>query len=337
MAMRNKGGLAAFVLAAVMGLVAGACSDGRDALTIYSGREESLVEPLLERFAEESGIPIDVRYGDSADLALLIEEEGDDTPADVFFSQSPGSVGFLDELGMLASLDRAVLDTVPAGFRAGDGRWVGITARQRVLVYNTEMVDETALPDSVFDLSGGRWAGRVGLAPANASFQDFVTAMRQVAGEEETRRWLEDMAASDNPTYPDNLSIVDAVGRGEIPMGLVNHYYNYQYLAGAPDSPTRNYVFPDGDIGSLLIATTASVLEPSQDRERAAEFVEFLLSEDAQRYFSEETFEYPLVSEVAPSEKLPPLDTLEAPDFDIDRLGGGLRHTVRLISESGLL
>src|ERR671916_360606 len=125
--MRHKAAVLTAALSATVALAITGCSGGRDALTIYSGREESLVEPLLERFAEESGIPIDVRYGDSADLALLIEEEGDDTPADVFFSQSPGSVGFLDELGMLASLDRAVLDTVPAGFRAEDGRWVGVT------------------------------------------------------------------------------------------------------------------------------------------------------------------------------------------------------------------
>lgn len=335
--MRHKAAVSVVALCAIVAFAAAGCSGGRDALTIYSGREESLVEPLLERFADESGIPIDVRYGDSADLALLIEEEGSDTPADVFFSQSPGSVGFLDELGMLAPIESAALDRVPATFRADDGRWVGVTARQRVLVYNTEMVDEAQLPASVFDLSEERWDGRVGLAPTNASFQDFVTAMRQVAGEEATRRWLANMAAAGNPTYPDNLSIVDAVSRGEIPMGLVNHYYNYQYVSESPGSPTRNYVFPDGDIGALLIATTVSVLEPSEDRERAAQFVEFLLSEDAQRYFSDETFEYPLVEDVEPFHELPPLDSLEAPDVDIGNLGGGLRDTVRMISESGLL
>jgi iron(III) transport system substrate-binding protein len=335
--MRHNAAVSALALCAIATFATAGCSGGRDALTIYSGREESLVEPLLERFAEESGVPIDVRYGDSADLALLIEEEGSDTPADIFFSQSPGSVGFLDELGMLAPIANASLDSVPATFRADDGRWVGVTARQRVLVYNTEMVDEAELPASVFDLTEERWAGRVGLAPTNASFQDFVTAMRQVAGDDSTKRWLGDMAAAGNPTYPDNLSIVDAVSRGEIPMGLVNHYYNYQYVSESPGSPTHNYVFPDGDIGALLIATTVSVLEPSEDRERAAHFVEFLLSEDAQRYFSEETFEYPLVEEVGPFHELPPLDSLEAPDFDIGDLGGGLRDTVRMISESGLL
>jgi iron(III) transport system substrate-binding protein len=333
----SRKSLSLFAALVGLALAAGACSGGRDALTIYSGREESLVGPLLDRFAEETDINIDVRYGDSADLALLIAEEGDDTPADVFFSQSPGTVGFLNDRGMLESLDEAVIDAIRAQFRSDDGRWVGVTARQRVLVYNTELVDENDLPRSVFELTSGEYAGNVGLAPTNASFQDFITAMRQLVGEERTRGWLEEMAGDGNPTYPDNISIVDAVSRGEIPIGLVNHYYNYQFLEEEPESPTRNYQFPGEDMGSLLLASTASLLAPSDDKDRAGRFVEFLLSEEAQEFFSEETFEYPLAPGVEPSEDLPPLQSLDVPDFDIDRLGGGLRETVELIAESGLL
>jgi iron(III) transport system substrate-binding protein len=142
------------------------------------------------------------------------------------------------------------------------------------------------------------------------------------------------MAENDSPTYPDNSSIVDAVARGEIPMGLVNHYYNYRYLDEDPDALSRNHVFPNGDIGALLIASTVSVLEPSDD-DRAVELVDFLLSDDSQRFFAEETFEYPLVEGVEPSPELPPLDTIQAPDVDIRELGG-LTETVEMISESGL-
>ena len=328
-------GLAAGLLAVL--IVAGGCSNDRDALTIYSGREESLVEPLLEDFAQQTGIDIDVRYGDSVDLALLIAEEGSNTPADVFFSQSPGTVGFLDSQGMLADLDDAAFEAVDSRFKAGDGKWVGITARQRVLVYNTEIVDADDLPDSVLDLTDDRFAGEVALAPANASFQDFVSAMRQVIGDEEAARWLDGMAANESPTYADNSSIVAAVGRGEVPMGLVNHYYNHRALAEDPDQPSRNYVFPNGDIGALLIASTVTVIEGSDRQGDAERFVEFLLSPEAQEYFSEETFEYPLASKVEPAENLRPLDSIDAPDFDIGALGGDLRSTVQMIVESGLL
>ena len=326
------------LLVAMAVVVVGAgCSGGRDALTVYSGREESLVGPLLEQFAEETGIDIDVRYGDSAELALLIEEEGSNTPADVFFSQSPGTVGFLDSEGMLAQLRSDALEAVDPQFEAGDRKWVGVTARQRVLVYNTEIVDSGDLPDSVLDLTDEQYAGEVAIAPTNASFQDFVTAMRQEIGDEAARDWLEGMVANGSPTYADNTSIVAAVGRGEVPMGLVNHYYNYRALDENPDQPSRNYVFPGNDIGALLIASTVSMIEGTDRTDEAARFVEFMLSREAQEYFSEETFEYPLASGVSPAADLEPLDAVDAPDVDIGGLGADLRSTARMISESDLL
>ena len=323
------------VLAAVLAAFAAGCGGDRDALTIYSGRGENLVGPLLEQFSEETGIAIDVRYGDSADLALLIGEEGDRSPADVFLSQSPGTVGYLAERGLLAALDPELRRRVDAVFESERGFWIGLTARRRVLVYNEDMVSEDELPDSVFDVVEPEFRGRVGVAPENASFQDFVSAMRQVEGDGRTEEWLRGLADNDAPTYANNNAIVEAVGRGEIPMGLVNHYYNYRFLEEDPSLPSRNYVFPDGDLGSMLLASTVSELAASDRRDEAEQFVEFLLSDEAQRFFTDETFEYPLARGAQPASVLPPLGPVELP-YDIDRLGGELEATVRMIESSGL-
>ena len=325
----------ALLLAVVLAVGLTACAR-RDALTVYSGRGQDLVGPLLERFSDDTGIPIDVRYGDSGDLALLIDEEGERSPADVFFSQSPGTVGFLAERGRLARLDERFLERVDPRWRSREGRWVGVTGRQRVLVYNRDEVGEADLPASVLELTQPQYRGRVALAPSNASFQDFVTAMRQTLGEQPTRDWLQGMAANDAPTYANNNAIVEAVARGEVPMGLVNHYYNERFLAEDPSLPSRNYRFPDGDIGSLVIEASVSLLEGSDHAEEAERLVEYLLSEDAQRYFAEETFEYPLVDGVPPAEGLPPLDELPAPEVDVDALGEGFTQTLELIESSGL-
>lgn len=319
-----------------LAFAATACSGGRDALTIYSGRDEALVAPLLEDFVEDTGIDVDIRYGDSGDLALLLKEEGEDTPADVFLSQSPGPTALLAGEGLLQPLDEPLLEQVDERWRGGDGRWVGLTARQRVLVYNTEMVSEEELPDSVFDLVGPEYEGRVALAPTNASFQDFVTAMRHLEGDDAAREWLEGMAANDSPTYADNSSIVAAVGRGEIEMGLVNHYYNFRALEEDPDLPSRNYVFPREDLGSLLIDSTVSILKASDHTEDAERFVEFMLGESAQEYYTRETFEYPLATGAAPAEQLPPLDLESGPAIDLTSLGD-LEATAQMIADSGLL
>lgn len=313
------------------------CTGGREALTIYSGRDEALVGPLLERFAEEEGVDIDVRYGDSAELALLIEEEGEGSPADVYFSQSPGAVEYLSAAGRLAPLEESLLGKVEVGFRGTEGDWVGVTARQRVLVYNEDLVDPEDLPDSVLELPESEFAAEVGVAPSNGSFQDFVTALRQTEGEEAAAAWLEALASAGAPTFPDNNSIVDAVSRGEIPVGLVNHYYNYRFLEDDPSLPSRNASFAPGDIGNLLIASPLAILESSDQSKEAEQLMTFLLNDESMEFFAEETFEYPLVEGTQPSDELAPLDRLPSPQFDIQSLGGGLQGTVELIEQSGLI
>ena len=309
---------------------------GGDELTIYSGRSRDLVEPLLNQFAEDTGIAIAVKYGDSTDLALLLAEEGDRSPADVFFSQSPGTVGFLAERDLLAPLPDDLVAAVPARYRSAGGHWVGVTARQRVLVYDSGAVDEADLPGSILELTDPAYRGRVAVAPSNASFQDFVTAMRQRLGDERTLKWLEGMAANDAPVYANNNAIVEAVGRGEVPMGLVNHYYNERFLAEDPSLPSRNHHFEPGDLGNLVIESSASVLAANDRGSDAERFVAYLLGEDAQAYFASETFEYPLAEGVSAAPSLVPLDQLEPPEVDVDALGASFDGTQELIDRSGI-
>ncbi len=313
-----------------------ACSSSDETLVIYSGRSQNLVEPLLNRFAEESGTSIEVNYGDTADMALLLSEEGDATDADVFLAQSPGAVAYVDGQGLLAAVPEDVLDAVPAEFVADDGNWIGVTGRQRVLVYNADLVDESELPASVDDLVTEPYRGRVAVAPPNGSFQDFVSAMRVERGDEATSAWLAGLVANDVATYANNNSIVDAVSRGEIEMGLVNHYYNARFLDENPDLSSVNHRFPDGDIGALVLPSTASVVAGTDQPEAAADFVRFLLSDEAQRYFADETFEYPLVDGVEPRTSLPALADQDVPEVDYAELGGDLTGTLDLIRDAGL-
>lgn len=319
-----------------LGLLASSCSTDSERLTVYSGRTQDLISPLLQQFSEDTGIKIDVRYGDSADLALLIDTEGEQTDTDVFISQNPGAVGFLDAQQRLTQLDDDELALVDEQFRSDTGDWVGLSGRVRVLVYNTDLVDESELPDSVLDLTGEEFRGRVAVAPTNGSFQDFVTAMRVELGEDVAAEWLDGMAANDARPYSNNTAIVEAVTRGEIEMGLVNHYYLERALAEDPDLPGANHFFAEGDMGSLLITTAASIVEGTDRRDEARALVDYLLSEAAQEFFSNETFEYPLARGVQPNEALPPLDSIPTTSIDLDALGGGLARTAEIIQDSGL-
>jgi iron(III) transport system substrate-binding protein len=330
------------VLAAVLGALALAGCGGGDSgsdgpLTVYSGREEELVAPLFEKFTDETGIDVEVRYADSAELAATIAEEGGNSPADVFFAQDPGSLGAVD--AQLAELPSATLDRVASRFRDADGRWVGTSGRTRVLVYNTERLPRAELPASVLELTEPKWRNRVGIAPTNASFQAFVTAMRLSLGDEKTREWLEGMKANGARTYEKNTPIVEAVASGEIDAGLVNHYYLALVKEEQPDAPIANHLFEAGDPGSLVSVAGAGVLASSDQTEDAERFVEFLLSDDAQRFYVDEAEEneYPLVVGVDPPEGLVPLDEIHGPDVELTTFGAELEQTVELLRQTGWL
>ena len=330
----------AIALAACGGGPQPAASPGDPAgpLTVYSGRSEALVAPVIEQFEGATGIDVAVRYADSGQLAAQIVEEGERSPADVFVAQDAGALGAVSSAGLAAELPADLLGRVPQAYRAEDGTWVGVSGRARVVVYDPRQVGENEVPASVLDLTDPRWAGEVGIAPANASFQSFVTAMRVLEGTEVTREWLEGLVTDGVEIFEGNTPILDGVDNGVVQAGLINHYYWYRKVAeaGLDAVPSRLAFLPGGDPGSLVNVAGAQVLAGADRPEEAEALLAFLLSEDAQRYFAEETFEYPLVAGVEPAADLPPLSSLEPPDIDLSDLES-LDETVALLEEVGLL
>ena len=306
-----------------------------EALVVYSGRSEELVGPLIQQFEEIAGTPVEVRYGDTAELAAQLLEEGENTPADVFFSQDAGALQVMQDEGRTTALPQDVIKAVPAKFRSADGQWVGTSGRARVMVYNTDQVQSSALPSSVQALTDPAWQGAVGIAPTNASFQSFVTAMRMTLGEEQTKQWLEAMVANDVQRFENNTAILDAVNAGQVEVGLVNHYYWYEKAAelGAENMASANAEFAPGDIGNLVNVAGLAVLQPSDP---ATAFVTYMLSDPAQEYFAQEVSEYPLAKGVAATEDLPPLSQVEGPDIALEELRD-LKGTQELLMDVGLL
>ena len=323
-------------LLAAVGLVA-CSSDDADELVIYSGRNENLVRPILEQFEEESCIKISVRYGDTAEMAAAILEEGDNTRADVFLSQDAGALAALAERDLLAELPEASLGVVAERFRDPEGRWVGLSGRARVFAYNTEKLTEADLPDDVFELTQPEWNGRVGLPPTNASFIAFVSAMTEQYGRDRTKQFLTDLKANGLKTFDNNVVTIEAVADGEIDLGLVNHYYLYSEFEERPDLPVANF-YPGQRSGEGTFVNVAGVgiIDGTDQSEAAQEFVDFMLDVEAQEYFSEETTEYPLRDGVGADENLPPLESIKTIDVPLADLGKDLEASLDLINEVGL-
>ncbi|MFW6058983.1 MAG: iron ABC transporter substrate-binding protein [Phycisphaeraceae bacterium] len=320
--------------------VSGGGDDAQPAqeLTLYSGRSRSLVEPIIERFEREHDITVNPRYGSTAQLAVALKEEGDQSRADVFWAQDAGALGALAGAERFAALPDDVLQQVPERYRNPDGVWIATTGRARTLAYAPDRIGESELPASVFDLTDEQYQGRVGWAPTNASFQAFVTAMRNEHGDDRTRQWLEDMNANGARSYPKNSAIIQAIAAGEVDLGLPNHYYLLRFKGEDPDYPVEQTFFEAGDVGNLVNVAGVGMLATSEKQDAALTFVRYLLSEEAQQYFAQEVYEYPVIDGVSAPATLPPREQLDdvAPRVDLDNLED-LEATLDLLRDAGAL
>jgi iron(III) transport system substrate-binding protein len=310
---------------------------GEGSLVVYSGRSEELVGPIFEQFEEESGVDVQVRYGDTAELAATILEEGPNSPADLFFAQDPGALGALSDAGLFAELPVGILERVEGRFRSPDNLWVGTSGRARVVAYNTDELKEGDLPNSILDFTDPKWEGRIGWAPTNGSFQAFVTALRNIEGEETAREWLQGIEDNNPFVYPDNSSALEGVASGEVDVAFVNHYYLLRAREEqGEDPPVENYYLRDGDPGALILVSGAGVLNTAENPKAAEDFLRYALSDETQQYFAESAFEYPLVKGVKTADGVVPLSKIESPDVDLSNLDD-LEGTLELLRETGAL
>ena len=308
-------------------------------LTVYSGRGEALVGELLG-FIEDRYPDFTVRplYNSAAELVSQVETEGQNSPADVFYSVNAGALGTLADRGRTQQLPQAVLEFVPSNFRDPDSAWIGTSGRARSIPYNTDALSASDIPADIMSFPDtDAFAGEIGWTPTYSSFQAFVTAMRILEGEEATREWLNGMQELGVSTYGDEFQIARAVADGEISVGLANHYYIQRVLARRGSDAPLSTAFTRDDAGAIFNVAGACVLDTASDSTLASNFVRHLLSAEAQDYFARSTFEYPLVPEVDPVGRLPPIDELSPPEgVDLSQLSD-LEATISLLRETGAL
>jgi iron(III) transport system substrate-binding protein len=340
---RGMTGLVAVVALALVGSACGSETDssvdgeGSSApVVVYSGRSEALVGELFVAFTNETGIEVDVRYGDSGEMAALVLTEGSSSPADMLFSQDAGALGAVEEASLFATLPSETLSLVESKYSSQTGNWVGTSGRARVVVYNPSLVDTP--PAGIDDLLDPKWSGKIGYAPTNASWQSFVTALRVTRGEDAARTWLQGFAANKPVAYEKNAVVRDAVNSGDVALGLTNHYYLYEKIAaeGAAAVVAKNHYFVNGDVGGLVNVAGVGMLQSSKNQKSALALINYLLSPAGQEYFAQKSFEYPLVAGIAQYAELPALVDLNSPNIDLSDLKS-IALTQEMLEEVGLL
>jgi iron(III) transport system substrate-binding protein len=316
----------------------GSSSDSGGSLTLYSAQHEPMTEGLVKGFEEENGAKVQVRFGEDEGLASQIEQEGDASPADVVLTENTPPLELLAGKGLLSKVEPSTLEEVPSRYSSPTGHWVGVAARETVMVYNPDLIAADELPASILDLAKPEWKGKLAIAPSEPDFVPIVSAIEKLDGEAAAKSWLEGFAANAKH-YNDNEGIIAAVDSGQIGAGIINHYYWYEAVAeeGKDKVPSKLHYFGNEDPGALVNISGAGALASSGDPELAQEFLAYVVSKEGQTAIVESgDWEYPLNSAVPPPPGLKPFDSLDPPKVSPVDLGDG-SGPVELMEQVGLL
>jgi iron(III) transport system substrate-binding protein len=330
--------LAAGVAAAALATGCGSSSSAAGTLTLYSAQHEQMTNALAKAFERKTGAKVRVRFGEDEGLANQVVQEGSASPADVLLTENTPPLELLAEKGLLAQVDRPTLERVPPRYDSPTGHWVGVAARETVLIYDPKLVSAAALPTSILDLAKPEWKGKLAIAPSEPDFVPIVSAIDKLDGRAATERWLQGFAANAK-RYDDNEGIVAAVEAGQVGAGVINHYYWYEQAAevGAANVHSKLYYFGHKDPGALVNISGAGALKSSRDPALAQRFLAFLVSREGQNAMTHSgDWEYPLVAAVTPPPGLRPFASLQGPDVGPADLGDG-SVPLQLMQEAGLL
>jgi iron(III) transport system substrate-binding protein len=327
----------AFLLA---GCAQGGGAGSAGSLTVYSGQHVQTTEALIAAFERESGISVSLRSDDEAVLADQIVTEGPRSPADVFYAENSPPLEYLASKDLLAPVDTGTLGKTPSRFNSPDRRWVGVSARVSVMVYNTTLLTPRDLPASAMDLAAANWSGRVAIAGSETDFQPIVTSIARTYGDHAALNWLNNFKANaSGHSYPSNESLLSAVNNGQVAVGIVNQYYWYRERVqlGASGTHTAIAYFAPHDVGYVLNVSGAGVLRSSTHQEAAQRFLAFLTSAQGQAIIAHgDSFEYPIASGVTTTQLETPLAALKPNDITIAELGTGA-EAIKLLQEAQLL
>lgn len=315
-------------------------ADDPDRLVVYSGRAERLIKPLLDSFQAKTGISVDLLSSGTTEVVNRLQAEGARTAADLLITNDAGSLERARELGLLRPLAApAIAAAIPAQFQAADTTWIGLSGRFWVVVYNTSRI-KPADVRSLLDLAEPRWKDKIAIPNAGSEYlQAGVSVIKAVYGDDRTKQFLTGLKANAGmQVYGKSSQIVEAVAKGQVALGVVNHYYVYRHLATQPEAPIA-VLMPDqheGGMGAIINVAGIGIVAHTKHADLATRLVEYLVSEEGQKLFADLNKEYPLHPRVAADPALPPYNSTRVAPVALTRLGELREPAMVLIEQAGL-
>lgn len=330
------------LLTATLLLVLGSAAFAEE-VNVYSAREEQLIKPLLDAFSQDTGIKVNLVTGDDDPLLERLKREGANSPADLLIMADAGRLYRAVENGNLQPVQSATLNqSIPANLRDPGKRWFGLTSRARVIFYNKATVNPAAL-STYEDLADPKWQGRICVRSSNSIYnQSLLASMIATKGAAQAETWAKGLVANlARPPSGGDRDQIKAVASGQCDIAIANTYYYAQMLYGgdAAQKAAANKVslfWPNQrDRGTHINISGAGVTASAKNKANAVKLLEYMVLDDAQRWYATTNGEYPVKPGIEPSAELQNWGKFKSDALQLTVLGKNNAQAVMIMDKAG--
>jgi iron(III) transport system substrate-binding protein len=295
-------------------------------VVIYTSVDQVFSEPVLKGFEEETGIRVkplyDVEASKTTGLVNRLIAEKSNPKCDVFWNSEFAQTIVLQQKEVLAPYQSPSALSIPPHFKDTQGYWTGFAARARVLIYNTRLLKDSEVPQSIFDFTDAKWRGKFTLAyPLFGTTRTHVAAWYAVLGKKKTEEYLQALKANHVVIVDGNSVARDIVVEGEVPIGFTDtDDVNVAVQSGKP----VKMLFPDKDgIGTLLIPNTVALVRGCPHPEEAKALIDYLLSRKVESLLAfSESAQIPVRDGVEKPLHVPEISSIKVMAVDYGEVAG---------------
>lgn len=306
-------------------------------LVVYTSRGDDLIRPVFDLYSAETGVKIEYTSDSDAALITRLEAEGASSPADLLITVDAGNLWLATEKGLLQPVTSGALEQrVPDSLQDPDNHWFGLTIRARTLVYSTERVDPATL-SSYEALADPAWQGRLCLRTSKKVYnQSLVATMIERLGAEKTEEvvsgWVSNLATD---VFANDTALMEAIVAGQCDVGIVNTYYFGRLKAQQPEAPIALFWANQDSSGVHVNISGVGMTKHAKNPEAAQAFMEWLVTEPAQRFLADGNKEFPVNPTIAPSAEVAAWGEFRADDLNVAVAGKRQADAVMLMDRAG--
>ena len=308
-----------------------------DTVTVYSARNEQLLKPLLDRYSKETGTEIKLLTANEGALLARLNAEAAGTPADVLITVDAGNLWQAAQQGLLQPLNSSVLtQNIPAHLRDPANQWFGLSVRARTIVYSKAQIQAKDL-STYEDLADPKWKGKLCLRTSKKVYnQSLIAMMITEQGEAKTeamvKGWIANLATD---VFPDDTALLKAIAAGQCQVGIVNTYYLGRLLDKDANFPVGLFWANQNTSGTHVNVSGAGITRHAKNKAGAQKLIEFLSSDSAQLFYTDQDLEFPANPKVKPDSLIKSWGTFKPNLINVSKAGELQTAATRLMDRAG--